>query len=346
VPRSYVTGETIESTFAALRGFDAARVLGLIREFGEAVGRVAAFELPRLKTDDVRCMSTNAARCALEVALLDALGRHFGKSVGDAFSTSDAARTWSIAEPEAVRYSGAITAATRRAERFSAWKMRLYGFKDVKVKVGVEGQDDPARLRTLRRILGSKTDLRLDANEAWDTATLAEQIEPLRRFRPSVLEQPVPHAQVEALAELRPRIGIPVMLDESLCGWPDALAAVEHGWADFLNVRLSKCGGIFPSLRMMDLAWRNGLGVQLGCHPGETGILSAAGRQVACRFPRIRYLEGSYDRHVLAENLLVGDITFSYGGRAQPLPGPGLGVTIDPERLLRLTVRTEGISYD
>jgi muconate cycloisomerase len=96
----------------------------------------------------------------------------------------------------------------------------------------------------------------------------------------------------------------------------------------------------------MDLAWQNQLGVQLGCHPGETGILSAAGRQVACRFPRIRYLEGSYDRHVLAENVLAHDVTFGYGGRANPLPGPGLGVTIDPRRLEHLTVRTEGVLYE
>ena len=74
---------------------------------------------------------------------------------------------------------------------------------------------------------------------------------------------------------------MPVMLDESLCGYPDAVRAVERRTADLLNVRLSKCGGIVPSLRIMALARRSGLGVQLGCHPGETGLLSAAGRHVA-----------------------------------------------------------------
>ena len=70
-------------------------------------------------------------------------------------------------------------------------------------------------------------DIRLDANEAWAAADLLEMVEPLRRFRPSVLEQPVAHAEVNALADLRPRLGIPVMLDESLCGWPDAVAAID-----------------------------------------------------------------------------------------------------------------------
>ena len=106
------------------------------------------------------------------------------------------------------------------------------------------------------------------------------------------LEQPVPHAEVSALAELRPRLGVPVMLDESLCGYPDAVASLQLRTADLFNVRLSKCGGIIPSLRIIGLAQRSGLGVQLGCHPGETSLLSAAGRQVASRVDGLRYVEG------------------------------------------------------
>ena len=68
-----------------------------------------------------------------------------------------------------------------------------------------------------------------------------------------------------------------------------------------LNVRLSKCGGIFPSLRIIGLAQRSGLGLQLGCHPGETAILSAAGRHVASRVDGLSWVEGSYDRHILRQ---------------------------------------------
>src|SRR5262249_47277573 len=151
--------------------------------------------------------------------------------------------------------------------------IRIYGFHQVKVKVGTRGQDDPRRLRALRWILGRRMDIRLDANEAWSPSELVERVGPLRRFRPTGLGQPVPHAKVDALAELRPRLGIPVMLDESLCGFPDAEAAVARRTADVLNVRISKCGGLLASLRIIALARRSGLGVQLGCHPGETALL-------------------------------------------------------------------------
>ncbi len=345
VPRDYVTGETIETAFASLRRFDAAAALGTPSDLPAAVDAIAGMTLPETAADP-RGMFGNAARAALELALLDAVTRQKGHSLGWAVRWLASNAPWIAPEPQPVRYSGAITAASPRKERISAWKMRLYGFHQVKLKVGVPGQDDLARLATIRRILGRRMDIRLDANEAWSPDELLDRVAPLRPFQPSALEQPVPHEQVESLADLRPRLGLPIMLDESLCGWPDAQRAVDAGLADIFNVRLSKCGGIGPSLRMIGLAFANGLGVQLGCHPGETGLLSAAGRHVAGAVRDLRYVEGSYDRHVLARNLIREDITFQYGGRAEPLAGPGLGVTVDPDALAALTVRSEDVRYD
>ncbi|WP_435005999.1 dipeptide epimerase [Tundrisphaera lichenicola] len=346
VPRSYVTGETIESAFASLEGLDLPRLIGHPADFGEVVRRLAELTLPETESDP-RGMAGNSARCALELALLDAYGRKFGVSVGQAVRMVEMRPEWLTTRPEPVRYSGAITAESPKGEKISAWKMRIYGFHQVKVKVGVEGQDDPARLARIRRSLGPRKDIRIDANEAWSADEVLSRVEPLRPALPSVLEQPVPHAQVEALAEIRPKLGhLRIMLDESLCGYPDALHAVEHRTTDLFNVRLSKCGGILPSLRIMALAHRSGLGIQLGCHPGETGLLSAAGRQVASNVRGLAYVEGSYDRHVLAANLILEDITFGYGGRARPLPGAGLGVTVDPEALRRMTVRHREVRHD
>lgn len=342
VPRLYVTGESIETAFAAISTFDAGRAVGSPTNFDSAVHQVAAIRLPEIE-NDARGMFGNAARAALELALFDAYGREFDQSVGDAIRRLSQAGLHYHHEPWKVRYSGAITADTVKKERISAFKMRVYGFHQVKIKVGVEGQDDASRLVALRKILGSRMDVRLDANEAWPASELIERVRPLRRFRPSALEQPVAHAEVSALTDLRPTLGIPVMLDESLCGIPDAIRSVSELTADLFNVRISKCGGLAPSLEIMAIAGRNHLGIQLGCHPGETGILSAAGRHLASNVAGIRYLEGSYDRHVLASNIINEDITFGYGGRARPLNGPGLGVTINTERLDAMTVKRQEV---
>lgn len=344
VPRSYVTGETIETTFAALSAFEAARIFEGASDFSGAVDRVGAFQLPET-ANDPRGMFGNAARCALELALLDAVSRKFDRSFTDAVRHIAVQLANMHASPQKVRYSGAITATSPRKERISAFKMRIYGFHQVKVKVGVAGQDDVTRMAMFRRILGNRMDIRIDANEAWSAGELIERVELIRQFRPTAIEQPVPHAEVSALAEMRPRLGIPVMLDESLCGMPDARAAILAKTCDLFNVRLSKCGGIAQSLQILSLGIRAGIGAQLGCHPGETGILSAAGRHFAANVSGLAYVEGSYDRHVLAENPVNEDLTFGYGGWAKPLKGPGLGVTINPETLARMTVARKEISY-
>jgi len=345
VPRPYVTGETIESTFATLSAFDVSRHMGRPADFTGVLRRLDALEFPETR-EDPRGMAGNSARCALELALLDAYGRQFERSVGDAVRLSETRGLEFSARPTRVRYSGAITASSEAREQYSAWKLWLYGFAQIKLKVGVDGQDDPARLRTLRRIVGRSTDLRLDANEAWPVGEVVERARDLLPYGPSVLEQPVPHAELDGLTEIRPRVGIPLMLDESLCGYPDAVRAVETRSADLLNVRLSKCGGILPSLSIVGLALRSGLGVHLGCHPGETGLLSAAGRHVASNLRRLAYVEGSYDRHILVQNLTRDDPTFGYGGWAPPLNGPGLGVRVDLEALDRLTVTRAEVCHD
>jgi muconate cycloisomerase len=345
VPREYVTGETVETTFETLAAHDWSAVAGNPSDYRALVDRLAAWEMPETAAD-IRGRAGNAAHCAVELAILDAYGRHFRESIGKAVEYASAVGLERWEEPRRVRYSSAIMAETAVKECVSAFKTWLNRFKQVKIKVGVANQDDPRRLARLRWILGERFDVRIDANESWPASELLERVEPLKRYRPSALEQPVAHAEVDALAELRPRLGIPVMLDESVCGYPDALNAIKNRTADILNVRLSKCGGILSSLKMMGLALRSGLGVQLGCHPGETAILSAAGRHVAGRIKGIRFVEGSYDRYVLARNVTDTDITFGYGGWAPPLDGPGLGVDVDPEAIEKMALASREISYD
>jgi muconate cycloisomerase len=221
--------------------------------------------------------------------------------------------------------------------------MRLYGFRQLKVKVGIAGQDDAARLRSIRKRVGAGMDLRIDANEAWPAAEAAERILALESFGVSSVEQPSPHADLAALAEVRKRVHTPLMLDESLCGRVDAERAVALGACDLFNLRLSKCGGFIPSLRLAQFAKVHGLGCQLGCQVGETAVLSAAGRHFAASVGGLRYLEGSYDRHLVREALATRNLTFGWGGWAAALPGPGLGVKLDPRALERVTVRKEAL---
>jgi L-Ala-D/L-Glu epimerase len=344
VPRPYVTGETAEGAMRQLAATPVAEQLSAdCGNWDDVVALVARFQ-PAIEGEQgqdayiARGCYGNALRCAVELSILDAVGQLFRQPVYVLTSQFfDAMRIW--AWNERVRYSGAIMAEGPRAERLSALKMQAYGFAHCKVKVGMPGADDARRLRTIRRWIGRRMDIRVDANEAWHAEEVVRRVEPLLAARISCIEQPLPHGEVDALAEVRRQLPVPVMLDESLTSFSDAKAAIAKGTCDVFNIRLSKCGGFLASLRLAAMAHDAGFGYQLGCHPGESGILSAAGRHWAASVGNIRYLEGSYDRHILRRFLTNEDITFRYGGWAPALEGPGLGVTVDRSVVEELQIR-------
>ncbi|MCA9062988.1 MAG: hypothetical protein KDA96_08010 [Planctomycetaceae bacterium] len=337
LPRTYVTGDSMESVWRHLQETDFVRLAG-----GEFVSPVEAaraasqFPLANVEPDPgvtVRECFGNPVRCALEVAIVDAVCRSTGISVGDLIVQLASASPL-IQQSSEVRYSGAVTSMSPRKQWISALKMRIFGFPMVKVKIGTDGISDVDCLRRVRRVVGSGVDLRLDANEAWRCEDVVRYMQPLLPFGPTSLEQPVPHADVSGLNEVRRALPTPIMLDESLCCQEDAERAIAGEWCDLFNIRLSKCGGLVRSVELAEMARSAGLGFQLGCQVGETAILSAAGRHFACNLGPIRYIEGSFDRFLVRDAYSHEDITFRYGGRGPRLNGPGLGITIRESAIL------------
>src|SRR5262249_54298153 len=107
VPREYVTGESIDSDFELLRRSDLAAQLEPCRDFALAVAVAERLRLASIAGDERGCQG-NAARCAVELAILDASGRYFGEPLGRVvpLMAND------LYEPLSwVRYSGAITSA-------------------------------------------------------------------------------------------------------------------------------------------------------------------------------------------------------------------------------------------
>ncbi|MCS7160983.1 MAG: enolase C-terminal domain-like protein, partial [Gemmatales bacterium] len=340
-PREYVTGESVADAPRWFQNRKLHRFLSFLRprSFAEAVEAIA--ELPwEYPADDERQCRGNAARCALELALLDAYGRYFRQPL----SRATAVITPELYQPRSeVRYSGVITGADGWKLKAAALAMRAYGFRDVKVKVGMAGANDGARLRTVRRWCGWGVGLRVDANEAWSPTEVLPRLAELQPFGLLAVEQPVRHADRAVLRKVRQELRLPIMLDESLCSFTDAKRAVAEETCDLFNLRLSKCGGFIPTLLLARFARQHGLGYQLGCQVGESAILSAAGRHFACSVAGVRWCEGSYDRFLLRDNLSRVNLTFGWGGWAPALQGAGLGIAVSSDSLRRLSIRQEEI---
>jgi muconate cycloisomerase len=115
------------------------------------------------------------------------------------------------------------------------------------------------------------------------------------------------------------------------------------GYYRMLNIRLAKNGGLSKCLALAVQAEKMDLGYALGCHVGETGILSALGRVAASLMRRPMYVDGSYDTILLADNVTKENFSFGSGGDAPIIRGRSLGYQVDDAKIHRYAVAAKAV---
>ncbi|MFH2127878.1 MAG: enolase C-terminal domain-like protein [Pseudomonadota bacterium] len=316
VPRSYVTGETVQGSLEALQRDLAPLVLGASLEPEEALGWLEKRGGPKLVD---RCP---AAACAVETALLDLAGRAMERPVSALLSADP---------PAPVTYSAVIPLLPPEVLSAILAQAKALDFKQVKVKVQRRGAAE--LVAQVREALGPQVSLRVDANGAWSAAEAVENIGAMAPSRVEAVEQPVAKGDLEGLAKVTAAVEPLVLADESLCTMADAHRLVENRATGGFNLRLSKCGGPARTTALLEMASWEGLACMLGCQVGELGLLSALGRHFASVHAGLIYLEGCLTRFFMDRDLIREDLTFGPGGQAAILPGPGLGVEVDAAAL-------------
>jgi muconate cycloisomerase len=273
----------------------------------------------------------SAAVCALETALLDALARSQDRPIIQFFPTHFYTQT--------VHYSAPVTLGAREKVEKMCRLIKGSGIRHVRVKVGEALDQNREELDVVRSVFGDACDLRVDANGVWDMDLAFRHLPLIREHGVRVLEEPMAE-NAPGFPELADRIqamGVLLMACQSASTLKDVRRLVERGLYSMINVKLSRSGGFRRAFQIIDYLRERQVPFQIGCQRGESGILSAAGR-VFCLLNRdALYYDGSYDAFLLKENLTTQNVTFGYGGEAGPLEGPGLGITINPDHLRRLS---------
>ena len=330
IPRAYLTGETNDDVIARASEWATGIMRGaLLSSFDDAVGIVH-----RLRAT-IAGKRGLAALAGFEIAILDAAGRAFGCTVGDAIGSS---------ESQSCRFTGSIdtTIDFCSAADLDAVLSRVRDvleknqWSEVKVKAG--RADDVDRLSRIRSVLGPDVDIRVDANGAWSGQEAVECMRRLRDFGVVTVEQPCAAEDLDGMRMVRLQAGARVVADESLCSLSDLHRLIDAEACDLVNVRLLKCGGLIACKELFDVAEDAGLGFQYNGLIGETGIAEAASRHYLSRVgATFEYVAGGSQRErfencidVIAEDLRMD------GARSSSVPtGPGLGVTVDVEKLER-----------
>jgi muconate cycloisomerase len=226
--------------------------------------------------------------------------------------------------------------APERAAEIAAWAVEQ-GFPAMKVKVGIDLQQDIARVAAVREAIGD-TRLGVDANGAWNVEQALRMIRPMEEFDIAFAEQPIAPGDVPALAEVRGSIGVPVIADESVYTAQEAFQLARASAADVFSIYIGKSGGIGPSRRIAAVAGAAGLACTIGSNL-EMGIGSAAmihfgmaTHEISLDFPCDIIGPMFYEDELLREPLAIR------GGQARPPEKPGLGVELDEEKVNRYRV--------
>lgn len=269
-------------------------------------------------------------KAAIEMALWDILGkavalpvyRLLGGPVRESIPTK-----WSISgvEPD-------------RAARIAKWASEQ-GFRTMKVKVGIDPEQDLARVRAVREAVGPEVRLGVDANGAWRPATAVSMIRRLCEYGIYFAEQPVPPGDPEWLASVCRQVEVPVIADESVYTVQDAISLARAGAADVLSIYIGKSAGIGPARVIATIAEASGLGCTIGSNL-EMGIGSAAMLHLALASPSITADE--YPCDLIGPMFYTDDLleepVMIRGGRATASQRPGLGVDLSEEKLRRYRV--------
>ena len=146
----------------------------------------------------------------------------------------------------------------------SALKFKQQGFPAIKVKLGESTEKDVARIKAIRDAVGYDIPLRIDANQGWDVPTAVATLNALAAFDIEHCEEPIARWNFMALPELRKQSPIKIMSDETCCDHHDAERLASIKACDYFNIKLGKSGGIFNALKIIEVAKKNNIKLQVG----------------------------------------------------------------------------------
>ena len=200
------------------------------------------------------------------------------------------------------------------------------GYRVLKVKLGIDVDEDIERLAKIREKYGDEFIIRIDANQGYDIPTTIDFYERAKPYNLELIEQPIAADAVDEMKKLPQEIRNVIAADESLVTPADAINLLDGSRAcEIFNIKLMKCGGIFQGQRIASIAQAAGIDLFWGCND-ESEVSITAALNVAYSFPNTKYidLDGSLD---LVKDVVGGGFSIK-DGYMYPSENPGLGYTV------------------
>lgn len=323
IPRPYVTGETIQSVLEVFQHFDLKEIMAQIVKTKPNHAQACIHRLNSVNYFNP--VATNNAICLLEMAILDWLGKKLALSLHQLLPL-DALSQRRPEDCQPIRISQVLDLSLS-VEDF----LKDRGpFHHIKIKLDEQIEKNIVKVKQVRQFVGQHVPITIDANMGWDMAMAIAHVSALQQYHINYYEEPLGKKQFADYQLLRLQYGAKILLDESLCSLVDAEQAIAWQAADAFNIRLAKCGGLWRSLAIIQLAERSDISYQLGTQVAELGPIIAAERQLASILNNyFTYEAGQHDYYF--ENYIITPMPVIDRQKniAPILSGSGLTVTLN-----------------
>lgn len=267
-PTAVITGDTKESIEAAIRGYIAPAIRGMELDDLEAV----------MQKMEQSIAKNTSAKAAVDIALYDLYAKTKGVPLFHLLGAP---------EQRKERLETDLTISVNETAEMVRDSVSAVesGFRILKIKVGKGGAKDVERVREIRRAVGKDAVLRVDANQGWSREEAVRTIGGMEDAGLDVelVEQPVSCHDFKGMQYVTANVQTPILADESVFSYEDAVRLVEEHAADFINIKLMKTGGIHEALRICDLADKYQVKCMIGCMLESKVSVSAGAHLAAAR---------------------------------------------------------------
>lgn len=267
------------------------------------------------------------AKCGIDLAAHDLMGQRlqmpvYGWIGGKRVDRIPLAMALGIDDPERM---------AARAEALVA-----EGCSVIKIKIGLDPDQDVRRVRAVREAIGSDIKLRADANQGYDRPSAMKVLRETEALDLEWLEQPLPCWDLQGLSMLAKASSTPIAVDESVYTAHDAQMVIGLEAADAVNIKLPRCGGLYRAQRIAAVCEAAGIPCFLGgCV--ETTPGTAAQAHFYAATPGVgsaAEMEGPWS---YVDDVVKTPLVLEKGQILVP-QGPGFGVEMDEEKVKRYRV--------
>lgn len=289
----------------------------LLKQNYKSIGATMAF----IKRNVV---ANRFAKCAVEMALYDALGHRLGVPVSELLGgrvVDRLAVLWVLA-------SGNLETDIEQAHRMI--ESRRHNV--FKIKIGKRSvDDDVAHVAAIKKAIGNTGRVQVDVNQAWTRAQANRGAPMLADAGIDLIEQPLSVNDVEGAQHLVNQGVIPIMLDESVQGPVVALDLVRAKAADIYAIKILQAGGLTEAQEVISVAKNSGAALYGGTML-ESPVCTIASAQLFSTYQPFEWGTELFSPLLQKDSFINETLDYSDFQLTVPTT-PGLGISLNQEKV-------------